>query len=52
MRKHRQFLFITRFAALSNVASHRHICLFQKRNGQSEVIKLESTHCSKVLVQC
>ncbi len=52
MCKHRQFLFILVFAALSNVDNHRHICWFQEHNGQSKVFKLEAAHRSKVIVQC
>ncbi len=48
--KNRHFLFKTRVCSLSSVENHRHICWFLQRNGQSKVFKLESTHCSKAVL--
>lgn len=40
--------FLCVFAALSNVANHRHVYWFLKCMGQSEVFKVESTRCFKL----
>ncbi len=46
LRSGDRFGFQCVFAALRNVANHRHICRFLLGNSQSEAFILESTHCS------